>query len=432
MERILILGAAGRDFHVFNVLFRDNPNYKVVGFTAAQIPFIENRKYPKELAGRFYKNGINIYPERKLEEIIKKLEVDICILAYSDLSYRDVFEKARIANKAGAHFMLLAPQATMLKSKRKVIAVCASRTGAGKSEVTRYIARILREHGKKFVVVRHPMPYGDLRAQRVQRFEKIEDLDKYNCTIEEREEYAPHIREGNVVYAGVDYKEILKAAEREAEIILWDGGNNDLPFFKPDLLITVVDPLRADCVGEAYPGALAVSMADAIVINKVNVASKSEIKKALSAVRTLNSRANIFYTSSIVIPDKPELIPGKRVLVVEDGPSVTHGGLKFGAASVCAKQLHAKEIVDPHKYATGSIAEAYKKYNIGKLLPALGYSRSQISELSKTLNRAECDVIVSSTIKLEDLMKLNKPVVNVTFEIARESKLSALIKNFAR
>jgi len=434
MKRVLILGAGGRDFHNFNVLFRNNPEYEVVGFTAAQIPYISNRTYPPELSGKLYPNGIKIYDEEKLPELIKELKVDECILSYSDLSYIEVFKKACIANENGASFVLVAPKATMLKSNKKVIAVCASRTGAGKSEVCRYITKILKEEKIKFVVVRHPMPYGDLRKQIVQRFEKLKDLDEQNCTIEEREEYEPHIKMGNVVYAGVDYEKILREAEKEADVIVWDGGNNDLPFFEPDLLITVVDPIRSGNEISYYPGELAVRMADVIIVNKVNVAKREDVEKVIANVKSINKNrrnAKIFLTESIVSVDNPGLIEGKRVIVVEDGPSVTHGELGFGAATVAAQQFKAKEIVDPRPFAVGSIKEAYKKYkHLKNVVPALGYSKKQIMELEATLNKADCDSIVSATIDLRRLLNLNKPLAQVSFEIKEDGKFKEYIKDF--
>ncbi|MGC9149811.1 MAG: cyclic 2,3-diphosphoglycerate synthase [Candidatus Micrarchaeia archaeon] len=434
MRRVLILGAGGRDFHNFNVLFRNNPNYKVVGFTAAQIPFISDRIYPKELAGELYPNGIKIFSEEKLGELIKKLKVDECILSYSDLSYKEIFEKACVCNENGADFVLVAPKATMLKSKKKVIAVCASRTGAGKSEVSRYITKILKKEKKKFVVVRHPMPYGNLKEQIIQRFEKLEDLEKNKCTIEEREEYEPHIKIGNVVYAGVDYEKILREAEKEAEIILWDGGNNDLSFFEPNLLITVVDPLRSGNEISYYPGELAVRMADIVVVNKVNVAKKEDIERVVENIKRINKnkeKSKIVFTESIVSVDNPNLIKGKRVIVVEDGPSVTHGEMGFGAASIAAEQFGAKEIVDPRPFAVGTIKEAYSKFkHLKNVVPALGYSKKQILELEATLNKADCDSIVSSTIDLRRILNLNKPLAQVSFEIKEEKELSKYIKEF--
>jgi len=434
MKKVLILGAGGRDFHNFNVLFRNNPEYKVVGFTAAQIPYISNRIYPPELSGKFYPDGIKIFDEEKLPELVKKLKVDECILSYSDLSYIEVFNKACIANENGADFVLVAPKATMLKSKKKVIAVCASRTGAGKSEVSRYITKILKEEKKRFVVVRHPMPYGDLKKQIVQRFEKLEDLDKQNCTIEEREEYEPHIKIGNIVYAGVDYEQILKEAEKEAEVIVWDGGNNDLPFFEPDLLITVVDPIRSGNEISYYPGELAVRMADVIIVNKVNVAKREDVEKVVANIKRINKKkenAKIFLTESVVSVDNPRLIEGKRVIVVEDGPSVTHGELGFGAAMVAAQQFGAKEIIDPKPYAVGSIKEAYSKFkHLKNVVPALGYSKKQILELEATLNKAECDSIVSATIDLRRILNLNKSLAQVSFEIKEDGKLKEQVKKF--
>jgi len=417
-KRVIIMGAAGRDFHNFNVLFKNNPNYEVVAFTATQIPFIENRVFPPELAGPLYPNGIPIYPEDLLEDLIRKYNVDEVYLSYSDLRFNDVMDKASRVIAAGANFVLLGAEKTMLKSTRPVIAVTASRTGAGKSTITRLIARGLKQHGVKFVVVRHPMPYGDLKSSVVQRFASFEDLDKYKCTIEEREEYEPHLAMGSIVYAGVDYEKILREAEKESELIVWDGGNNDWPFFKPDLYITVVDPTRPDDVLGSYPGYVNVKLADVIVVNKVNVVDKSAIEQVEKSVREVNKKAIIVHTVSEVNVDVPELVKGKRVVVVEDGPTVTHGSLSHAAGYFAAKLYGAREIVDPRPYAVGTIAEAYRKYaHIGPVVPALGYSETQIRELEETLNKVPADTVVLGTPSdLRRYLRLNKPAVRVFYE----------------
>lgn len=412
------MGAAGRDFHNFNVIFRDNPSFEVVAFTAAQIPFIDNRKYPPELAGDLYPEGIPIYPEWMLEELIKKYKVDEVYLSYSDLRFSEVMDKASRVISAGADFILLGAEKTMLKSTKPVIAVTASRTGAGKSTITRYVTRIIREAGARAVVVRHPMPYGDLKASIVQRFASFEDLEKHRCTIEEREEYEPHLAMGNIVYAGVDYEKILREAEKEADIVIWDGGNNDWPFFKPDLYITVADPTRPDDVLGSYPGYVNVELADVVVINKVNIVERDAVEKVERNVREVNKKAKIVYTASDLGVDSPELIKGKKVVVVEDGPTVTHGSLSHAAGYNAAVQFGASEIVDPRPYAVGTIAEAYSKYpHLGPVVPALGYSESQMRDLEQTLNKVPADTIVMGTpSNLRQYLKLNKPVVRVFYE----------------
>ncbi|MGC9037346.1 MAG: cyclic 2,3-diphosphoglycerate synthase [Candidatus Micrarchaeia archaeon] len=431
--KVLILGAAGRDFHVFNTLFRDDPNYEVVGFTAAQIPFISNRLYPKELSGKLYPNGIKIYDEKDLPRLIKELGADVCILAYSDLSNDTVMEKASIANANGADFWLIAPERTMLKSNKPVIAVCGVRTGVGKSPTSRYVAKLLRSLGKKVVIIRHPMPYGDLAKQKVQRFAEIKDLDKYKTTIEEREDYEPHILNRFVVYAGVDYAEILKNAEKEADIILWDGGNNDTPFIKPDLMITVADPLRAGHELTYYPGQTAARMADVLLVNKINSASKEDVERVVADLKKINSKAKILLSESVVTPDNPNIIKGKRVLLVEDGPTITHGGMTFGAATVAAKEYGAKEIVDAKQYAVGIIKQVYEQYpHLGKELPAVGYSDKEIRDLEATINKADCDVVISATpTNLRHVINVDKPIVQVSYEIKPMSdELDTIIKEF--
>ena len=417
-KNVIILGAGGRDFHNFNVYFRDNPEFNVVAFTATQIPNISNRTYPPSLAGRLYPNGIPILPQEELEKLIKEKKVEEAYLSYSDIECKEFMDIMSRVLSAGAKFSILSPEQTMIKSPKPVIAICASRTGAGKSTVSRYVSRFLKKLKTKFVVIRHPMAYGSFEPS-WQRFEKYEDLEKYNCTIEEREEYEGHIKMGNIVYAGIDYGEILKHAVNEADIILWDGGNNDWPFYKPDIWITVVDPLRPGGEIESFPGGVNTRMADIIVVNKVNVAPKENIEKVVENVRKINPRAIIVKVASELSVDNPELIRGKKVLVVEDGPTVTHGHLSFAAGYIAAKEYGAKEIVDPRPYAIGSIREAFEKYqHIGPVLPALGYGEKQMKELEQVINKAEADVIVLGTPSdISRYLNLNKPVVRVSYEI---------------
>jgi predicted GTPase len=417
--RVIIIGAAGRDFHNFNMLFRKNRDYDVVAFTAAQIPYISNRIYPKELAGDLYPKGIKIYDESKLASLIKRYKVNVCMQAYSDLPDLEVMHKASIANSNGADFWLVSPEHTYLKSSKPVIAVCAVRTGSGKSQTSRYISNIIRKAGLKVVVIRHPMPYGVLSAERLERFATLKDLDKYKTTIEEREEYEPHIRNGITVFAGVDYSDILHAAEKEAKVIIWDGGNNDFPFIKPDLLITVADPLRSGDELTYYPGETVARMADTLLINKINSATKEEIKRVTNDLRLLNKRAKIIYAESTVIPDNPRIIEGRRVLVIEDGPTITHGGMKIGAGTVAAKEWGASEIIRAKDYAYGAIKDTFKKYpKLEYELPAMGYSAKEIRDLEATVNRAECDVVISATpINLRHIINVNKPIVHVSYEL---------------
>ena len=418
-KRVIIMGAAGRDFHNFNVYFRGNDEYEVVAFTATQIPGIEGRTYPPELAGPNYPNGIPIYPEEELPSLIKKFNVDEVVFAYSDVSHEYVMHKASIALAAGADFRLMGPSTTMLKAKVPVVSVCAVRTGSGKSQTSRKVAKILRSNGYRVVVIRHPMPYGDLRKQVCQRFATFEDLDKYECTIEEREEYEPHIRNGVIVYAGVDYEKILREAEKEADVIVWDGGNNDLPFYKPDLHIVVADPHRPGHELKYHPGEANLRMANVVVINKVDTAEPENIEKVENNVKKANPNAIIVKAASPMKVDNPELIKGKRALVIEDGPTLTHGEMPYGIATIAAKKLGASEIVDPRPYAVGSIVEAYKKYkHLGAILPALGYGEHQIRELEETINATPCDVVVVGTpIDLRRIVKINKPAVYVRYEL---------------
>jgi predicted GTPase len=413
------MGAAGRDFHNFNVYFRENDAYEVVAFTATQIPGIEGRIYPPELAGKNYPNGIPIYPEEDLERLIKEYNVDEVIFAYSDVSHEYVMHKASIVLASGADFRLMGPKTTMLKAKVPVISVGAVRTGCGKSQTSRLIAKILKTKGLNVVVVRHPMPYGDLRKQVCQRFATREDLDKYNCTIEEREEYEPHIENGVVVYAGVDYEKILREAEKEADIIVWDGGNNDIPFYKSDMHIVVVDPHRAGHEITYHPGETNLRMADVVIVNKVDTADSRNVNRVKENIRKVNSKALIVEAASPITADKPELIKGKRVLVIEDGPTLTHGEMSYGAATILAKKLGASELVDPRPYAVGSIREAYERYpHLGTILPALGYGDKQIAELNETIIRTPCDVVVIGTpVDLRRLLAIDKPTVRVRYEL---------------
>ncbi len=418
-ERVLIMGAAGRDFHNFNVVFRNNARYEVVAFTATQIPNIEGRVYPPMLAGPLYPQGIPIYPEEDLERLIRDLRVDTVVFAYSDVSHEYVMHRASRALAAGADFMLLGPRRTMLTARKPVIAVCAARTGSGKSQTTRYVSDVLRDMGLRVAVVRHPMPYGDLTQQIAQRFASYEDLDRYNCTIEEREEYEPHLDRGNVVFAGVDYARILDMAEREADVILWDGGNNDLPFFRPDLHLVVVDPLRAGHESRYYPGESNVRMADVIIINKVDTASAEQVQQVRENVRRLNSKAVMIEAASPIFVDDPQALRGKRVLVIEDGPTLTHGEMPFGAGVVAAQKFGAAELVDPRPYAVGSIRATFAKYpHIGPLLPAMGYGEQQIAELEATINATPCDlVLVATPIDIRRVARIKHPTDRVRYEL---------------
>ncbi len=436
MRNVIIMGAAGRDFHNFNVYYRNNKNYRVVAFTATQIPNIENRRYPPELAGPLYPDGIPIYPEEELPELIRKFNVQEVVFAYSDVSHEYVMHKASIALANGADFVLLGPESTMIKSKKPVVSVCAVRTGSGKSQTTRKVSEILKSMGKKVVVIRHPMPYGDLVKQKVQRFATFDDLDKYECTIEEREEYEPHLRNGTVVYAGVDYEAILRQAEKEADIILWDGGNNDFPFYKPDLHIVVADPHRAGHEITYHPGETNLRMADVIIINKEETASWENIQTVREHIAQVNPRAIVIDAASPFFVENPELIRGKRVLAIEDGPTLTHGEMSYGAAVLAAKKFGAAELVDAKPYAVGSIKATYEKYKqIHNYLPAMGYGEEQIKELEETINNTPCDVVVSATpIDLQRIIKINKPVVRVRYELDEIGKpdLTDILKEFIK
>ena len=422
--RTLIMGAAGRDFHNFNVYFRDNTHYDVIAFTATQIPGIENRTYPPNLSGSLYPNGIPILAEGDLPKIVKEKDVDLVVLAYSDLSYADVMHKASIVLANGADFRLMGPKTTMLKSNLPVVSVCAVRTGAGKSTVSRSVSRSLKKLLGRVVVIRHPMPYGKLAEEVCERFATYEDMNHFECTIEEREEYEPHIDMGNVVYAGVDYGEILRQAEKEADVILWDGGNNDLPFYKPDLQIVVVDPLRPGDELGYYPGEANLRMADVVVINKVDTASAKNVRTVRENVKHVRPEATIVEATSEIHVDDKSLIRGKRVVAVEDGPTVTHGGLKEGVGAIAARKFGAKRLIDPRKYAVGSIKRTYEKYpHLGKVLPAMGYGERQIRELEQTIASIDCDAFVFGTpIDLRRIMKVPKPAVRVRYEIREVTK----------
>ncbi|HJZ12842.1 MAG TPA: cyclic 2,3-diphosphoglycerate synthase [Acidobacteriota bacterium] len=413
------MGAAGRDFHNFNILFRNDPNVEVIAFTATQIPNIADRKYPTELAGDFYPDGILIFDESELSRLIKQHSVQEVVFSYSDVSHEYVMHKACESLAAGADFRLINAISTMLPSTKPVISVCAVRTGSGKSQTTRKVAEILKSSGKKVCVVRHPMPYGDLVAQRVQRFATMEDMDRSNCTIEEREEYEPHITRGIIVYAGVDYRAILSEVEKEADVILWDGGNNDTPFLRSDLEIVVADPHRPGHELSYYPGEVNLRRAQVIVINKIDTASFEGITQVRANIRKVNPQAVVVDAASPIYVEESESIFNKRVLVIEDGPTLTHGEMKYGAGIMAAQKFAAKEIVDPRPYAVGSIAETFRIYpKIGTLLPAMGYGKKQMKDLEDTINRAECDVVVIATpVDLRKLVKLNKPAVRVTYEL---------------
>jgi predicted GTPase len=414
------MGAAGRDFHDFNTHFRGNPDYEVVAFTATQIPNIEGRLYPAEIAGPEYPKGVPILPEDELESIIEREEIDFCTFSYSDVSHEYVMHIASRCLAAGAGLMLLGPRQTLVESKWPVIAVCAVRTGAGKSQTTRYIVDRLREFGRKPVVVRHPMPYGDLVKQRVQRFETYEDLERHEVTIEEREEYEPHLSQGTIVYAGVDYEAILRQAEGDRDVVLWDGGNNDLPFFRPDLHIVVADPHRAGHELLYHPGEANLRMADVVIINKVGSARAEDVETVQRNIAEANPRARVLVGRSPLTVDNPEALKGKRVLAVEDGPSLTHGGLLLGAASLAAQEHGAKELVDPRPFAVGSIVETFEKYSsMGPVLPAMGYGEDQVSELAETIRNSDADVVAIGTpIDLARLIDIDRPMVRVTYDLA--------------
>ena len=435
-QRVLILGAAGRDFHNFNVFFRENDQYEVVAFTATQIPNIEGRRYPLELAGPHYPEGIPILPENDLEELIRAHEIDLAVFAYSDVSHEHVMHLGARAMAAGASYLILGPRHTMLTSARPVVAVCAARTGSGKSQTSRRVASLLTEHGRRVAVVRHPMPYGDLTRQAVQRFATYEDLDRYETTIEEREEYEPHLDEGRVVYAGVDYEAILRRAEEEADVIVWDGGNNDFSFYRPDLLFVVMDPHRADHALHYHPGEVNVRMADVVVINKVDTACFEDVLATRRTAAELNPEASVIEAASPIFVEDGEKLRGKRVLVVEDGPTLTHGEMAFGAGWIAARRYGAAEIVDPRPFAFGSIRETFEKYpTTGAVLPAMGYGRTQMEELAATIARSDADLVLAATpIDLRRVVSFDKPALRARYELQEigEPTLRTFIDAFVK
>lgn len=418
VEKVIIMGAAGRDFHNFNVYFKDNPRYKVVGMTATQIPDIEGRLYPPELSGDMYPEGIRIFPEESLPELIREHKVDLVAFSYSDVPHVEVMHKASAVMAEGADFILIGATYTMLRSTKPIISVCAIRTGCGKSQTTRQVCSIMKKLGKKVVAVRHPMPYGDLREQTVQRFSTYEDFKKHNCTIEEREEYEPLVAQGIIVYAGVDYEKILREAEKEADVIVWDGGNNDTPFFYPDIHIVIFDPHRAGHERLYYPGETNMAMADIAVINKVDSAKDAQINAVRDNIEKHASKAEIVLAESAVTVEDPDLIHGKRVLIVEDGPTLTHGEMAYGAGVIAARNFGAAAVVEPVAHAVGTIKETYDKYpHVKTVLPAMGYSDEQIKDLENTINAVDCDTVLFATpIDLPKLLTINKPNVRVRYE----------------
>ena len=423
-RRVLIMGAAGRDFHNFNLRYRDHADFEVVGFTATQIPNITDRRYPAQLAGSRYPDGIPIYEEDRVEELIGRLSVDLVVFAYSDVSHEHVMHAGSQVIAAGADFVLMGFNETSLKSSRPVVSVCAVRTGAGKSQTTRRVCRKLLDRGRRVVAVRHPMPYGDLAKQAVQRFAAFEDLDRFECTIEEREEYEPHLKTGTVVYAGVDYGAILKEAEREADVIVWDGGNNDLPFYKPDVEIVVLDPHRPGHELQYHPGEANFRRASCIVINKVDTADQKGIEEVKANIARCNPKALVIEAASPVTVEDPAAIRGKRVLVVEDGPTLTHGGMGYGAGVIAAQRFGAASLVDPRPYAVGSIAATFRKYpGIGTLLPAVGYGEKQMNELKQTIEKVDCDlVLIATPIDLRRTIRFERPALRVSYELQEIGK----------
>jgi predicted GTPase len=435
-KKIIIMGAAGRDFHNFNTVYRDNEGYNVVAFTATQIPNIDGRKYPAALAGKLYPDGIPIYPESDLHDLIRKMNIDEVVFSYSDVSFEYIMSKASGVMAAGADFKILGARDTMLKSSVPVIAVVAVRTGAGKSQTSRKVCDLLRDRGKKVVAIRHPMPYGDLVRQKVQRFGTLEDLRTHECTVEEMEEYEPHIVNGTIIYAGVDYEAIVRQAEKEADVIIWDGGNNDMSFYKPDLTITVADPHRPGHELTYYPGATNILLADVIVLNKVETASRENIDLVRSNVHRVNPDAIIVEAASPITVEDERVIRGKRVLVVEDGPTLTHGGMEYGAGVIAARKFGAAEIIDPRPYVVDSIAETFAKYpKIGPLLPAMGYGDKQVRDLEKTINKVDCDsVIIGTPIDLRRIIRIDKPSTRVKYELAEITRpdLAAILDDFLK
>lgn len=438
-KNIIIIGAAGRDFHNFNTYYRNNDNYRVVAFTAAQIPDIDDRRYPTELAGNMYPEGIPIYSQEQLGELIKELKVDECVFAYSDVKYEDVMSVSAIVNASGADFVLLGPKSTMLKSNKPVISVCAVRTGCGKSQTSRKIIELLMQHNLKVVAVRHPMPYGDLAAQRVQRFATVEDLIKHNCTIEEMEEYEPHVERGNIIYAGVDYGDILRAAEDDpdgCDVIIWDGGNNDFSFYESDLSVVVLDPHRPGHELNYYPGEVSLRLADVAIINKIDSADKKDIYKVEKNIKLVNKNAVIIKAESKIIVDDIDMIKDRRVLVIEDGPTLTHGEMKLGAGIIAAQRFGARELVDPRPYAVGKLIETLDRYtHIGTLLPAMGYGEQQLRDLEETINKTDCDsIIIGTPIDLSRVININKPYTRVHYELEEvgDLNLNVILGDFIR
>ncbi|MDD5230062.1 MAG: cyclic 2,3-diphosphoglycerate synthase [Candidatus Marinimicrobia bacterium] len=436
---IIIIGAAGRDFHNFNTFYRCDESYNVVAFTAAQIPDIDGRKYPAELAGKLYPQGIPIFAEDDLVQLIHDKQVSECVFSYSDMPYHKVMALSAVVNAAGANFTLLGPQATMLKSAKPVISVCATRTGCGKSQTSRKVIEILMAKGLKVVAIRHPMPYGDLVAQKVQRFAVLDDLQKHHCTIEEMEEYEPHVVRGNVIYAGVDYEAILRAAENDpagCDVIVWDGGNNDFPFYKPDLAITVADPHRPGDELNYYPGEVNLRIADVIIINKIDTASPEGVQTVRQSIELVNPQARVIDAASPIRVDRTEIIRDKRVLVVEDGPTLTHGEMKIGAGIVAAHKYGARECVDPRPFVVGKLAETFKKYpHIGQLLPAMGYGETQVRDLEATISRTDCDsVIIGTPIDLNRIVKIKQPSTRVYYDLQEIGKpdLAEILDDFLK
>ncbi|MEE4214438.1 MAG: cyclic 2,3-diphosphoglycerate synthase [Bacteroidales bacterium] len=438
-KNVIIIGAAGRDFHNFNTYYRDNEDYNVVAFTAAQIPDIEGRKYPSELAGKLYPDGIPIYAEEELPTLIEKLDVDDCAFSYSDVTYNKVMSVSAIVNAAGANFVLLGPGDTMVESTKPLIAVGAIRTGCGKSQTSRRVIELLMEKGLKVVAVRHPMPYGDLNAQRVQRFAEVSDLEKHKCTIEEMEEYEPHVVRGNVIYAGVDYEAILREAEKDpkgCDVILWDGGNNDFPFYRPDLTITVTDPHRAGHELRYYPGEVTLRLADVVVINKMDSSAPEDINTVRESIQKVAPNAIVIDGASPIKVDDPSVIKGKKVLVVEDGPTLTHGEMKIGAGVVAAQKFGAASLVDPRPYTVGKMTETFEIYpNIGTLLPAMGYGEQQLKDLETTINNTECDsVVIGTPIDLNRIINIKKPNTRVYYDLQEigHPNLTEVIDDFVK
>jgi len=438
-KNVIIIGAAGRDFHNFNTYYRDNEDYNVVAFTAAQIPDIEGRKYPKELAGKLYPDGIPIYAEEELPSLIEKLDVDDCAFSYSDVTYNKVMSVSAIVNAAGANFVLLGPGDTMVESTKPVIAVGAIRTGCGKSQTSRRVIELLMKKGLKVVAVRHPMPYGDLNAQKVQRFAEVSDLEKHKCTIEEMEEYEPHVVRGNVIYAGVDYEAILREAENDpkgCDVILWDGGNNDFPFYRPDLTITVTDPHRAGHELRYYPGEVTLRLADVVVINKMDSSAPEDINTVRESIQKVAPNAIVIDGASPIKVDDPSVIKGKKVLVVEDGPTLTHGEMKIGAGVVAAQKFGASSIVDPRPFTVGKLTETFEIYpNIGTLLPAMGYGEQQLKDLETTINNTECDsVVIGTPIDLNRIINIRKPNTRVYYDLQEigHPDLTEVIDDFVK